>query len=429
MRHGHPRAELGRRAVLGAVATGVAGCAIGERGAPVPDADVRAATVLGLPNERFCVADPVDLPRIVEEFNQAGRRQRRYFGLGPRDPLPPSSIIAFGGGENGAFGAGLACGWTEAGTRPRFNVVTGISTGALTAPLVFAGPQRDGELRAAYTSLGGADDVLINRGLLAALLDDALADSAPLARSIAHYMNGDLLAEIAAGYRAGRQLIIATTNLDAQRPVGWNIGAIAESGDPRALDLVRRVLLASAAVPGLFPPVMIDVTVNGRPHQEMHVDGGTFAQAYLYPPALGESRAQRIREGLTPPSVTAYVVRNGRLTTTGGPVRRRALDIAGRAISTLIGAAGLGNIYRIPDLAAARRHRLQPRAYRGRLHRRGSRTLRPGLSARALFDYAHAKARVGYPWKQGAAAVTAGGGRDIRSLTLAAPCWRHGPCR
>ena len=119
MRHGHPRAELGRRAVLGAVATGVAGCAIGERGAPVPDADVRAATVLGLPNERFCVADPVDLPRIVEEFNQAGRRQRRYFGLGPRDPLPPSSIIAFsdGGGVSAdlAAGVGFSCGAAGAG--------------------------------------------------------------------------------------------------------------------------------------------------------------------------------------------------------------------------------------------------------------------------------------------------------------------------
>lgn len=152
-------------------------------------------------------------------------------------------------------------------------------------------------------------------------------------------------------------------------------------------------------MPGLFPPVMIDVTVNGRPHQEMHVDGGTFAQAYLYPPALGESRAQRIRAGLTPPSVTAHVVRNGRLTTTGGPVRRRALDIAGRAISTLIGAAGLENIYRIQtslqrdgisfnlahiedDFTVAQAGPFDP-AY-----------------LRALFDYAHAKARVGYPWKQ-----------------------------
>jgi len=389
----------GRRALLGGAALGLAGCALGERGAPVPQSDVRLATALGLPNERFCVADPYDLPRIVAEFNEAGRRQRRAFGLGPRDPLPPSSIIAFsGGGENGAFGAGLSCGWTETGTRPVFNVVTGISTGALTAPLVFVGPSRDADLREAYTGLRGAVDVLRDRGLLAALVDDAVSDTTPLANTIARFMTEELLAEIAEGYRAGRQLIIATTNLDAQRPVGWNLGAIAASGDPRALSLARQVLLASAAVPGLFPPVMIDVTVNGRPHQEMHVDGGTYAQAYLYPPGLGESREARIRQGLTPAEVTAYVVRNGRLTVRGGPVRRRALDIAGRAISTLISAASLGDLYRIQT--AARSHGIGFRlAYiEDDFTAEESEPFDPVFLG-SLFEYGFAKARHGYPWK------------------------------
>jgi hypothetical protein len=395
-----PPAILARRAALVGGASLLAGCALPERADPVPIERVRNAQVLGILNERFCVTDPTDLPRIVAEFNQAGRRQRAAFALGPRDRLPDSHIIAFsGGGENGAFGAGLACGWTEAGTRPNFSLVTGISTGALTAPLVFAGPHRDAQLRAAYTEITAAD-VLTERGLLAALVDDALADSAPLGRTIARYLDESLMAEIAQGYARGRQLIIATTNLDAQRPVAWNLGAIASSGHPRALDLARQVLLASAAVPGVFPPVMIDVTVDGVPYQEMHVDGGTYAQAYLYPPALGDSRAERIRAGLTPPSVTAYVVRNGRLALSGGPVQRRVFPIASRAISTLIGAAGVNDVFRIE--AAARQHGIGFRL----AYIEDDFTMRETEPfgqdfLRALFAYGHAKARNGYPWKSG----------------------------
>jgi predicted acylesterase/phospholipase RssA len=389
----------GRRALIAAAAT-LHGCAPPQRGDPVPAQAVRGAVVLGLPNERFYVTDPADLPGIVEEFNEAGRRQRRRFGLGPRDRLPPASIIAFsGGGENGAFGAGLAFGWTAHGTRPEFTVVTGISTGALTAPFVFAGPHRDDRLRAAYTEIT-ADDVLVERGLLAALTEDAVTDSAPLARTIARFLDAPLLEEIAAGYRGGRQLVVATTNLDAQRPVAWNLGAIAASGHPGALDLICRVLLASAAVPGVFPPVMIDVTVNGRRYQEMHVDGGTYAQAFLYPPALGESRDERIRAGLTPPEVTAYVVHNGRLMARGGPVRRRAFDIARRAIATLIAAAGVADIFRIQ--AAAERHGIRFNL----AHIEDDFTERetePFGQAylRALFAYGEAKAAAGYPWKPG----------------------------
>lgn len=387
-----------RRAALAGAASVLAGCTLPRQYDPVPVDRVRNAQVLGLPNERFCVSDAADVPRIVEEFNLAGRRQRSAFGLGPRDPLPPAHIIAFsGGGENGAFGAGLACGWTKNGTRPRFALVTGISTGALTAPLVFVGPHRDDELRAAYTDITVAD-VLTQRGFLAALTDDAVADSAPLARTIARHMDAALLAEIAQRYRNGAQLVIGTTNLDAQRPVGWNIGAIADSGHPRALDLVRQILLASASIPGIFPPVMIDVTVDGRPYQEMHVDGGTYAQAYLYPPALGDTRVERIRLGLTPPSVTAYIVRNARLTQSGGPVRRRAVSIAERAISTLIGAAGVNDIYRIQ--VSAMRHGIGFRLanIEDDFTAEETEPFDPAY-LRALFGYGFAKAEAGYPWK------------------------------
>lgn len=388
-----------RRAVLASSAALLCGCSFAQRGSPVPAPRVRDAVVLGLPNERFCVVDRHDLPRIVEEFNEAGRRQRRRFGLGPHDRLPDAAVIAFSsGGENGAFGAGLACGWTAHGDRPEFSIVTGVSTGALTAPLVFAGAHYNDRLRAAYTGIT-AQDVLTDRGLLAILTDDAVADSAPFARTIARFMDEALLAEIAQGYRNGRQLLISTTNLDAQRPVAWNLGAIAASGHPRALELSRQVLRASAAVPGLLPPVMIDVTIDGRPHQEMHVDGGTYSQAYLYPPALGESRPERIRLGLTSSRVTAYIVRNGRLTAPGGAVERRGIDIAGRAISTLLVAAGVADIYRIQ--AATRQHGIDFRL----AYIEDDFVVREAEPfghdfLRALFDYGYGKAEAGYVWEQ-----------------------------
>jgi hypothetical protein len=387
----------GRRAtLLGAAALG--GCTAPGRGDPVPIDQIRQASVLGIANERFTITDPADLPRITEEFNQAGRRQRRRFGLGPRAPLPPSHVIAFSGGaENGAFGAGLACGWTAHGTRPDFNVVTGVSTGALIAPLVFAGPHRDGQIDAIFNGID-ARDILHERGLLAALSDDALADSAPLARLIARHFDEALLREIAQGYADGRQLVIATTNLDLPSPVGWNLGAIAASGHPGALALARRILLASAAVPGLFPPVMIDVTVHGRPHQEMHVDGGAYAQAFLYPSALGASRAARIRQGLTPAQVSAYVVRNGRARIAGQVVPRRAFDIAMRGIATLLNAAATNDIFRIHH-AARRDGIVFHLAEIGEdfTEREVEPFGQPYM--RALFAYAHAKARNGFPWR------------------------------
>src|SRR5205807_4009374 len=138
-------------------------------------------------------------------------------------------------------------------------------------------------------------DVLDKRLFTAALLDDAMADNLPLFRTISRYLNEEMIAAIAKEYDGGRLLLIASTNLDAQQPVIWNIGAIARSGHPKALDTIRRILLASAAVPGAFPPTMFNVTVNGQPFQEMHVDGGAFAQAFLYPRSVMRLRQARLR--------------------------------------------------------------------------------------------------------------------------------------
>jgi predicted acylesterase/phospholipase RssA len=161
-----------------------------------------------------------------------------------------------------------------------------------------------------------------------------------------------MIAAIAVEYRRGRVLSIATTNLDASRPVVWNIGRIANSGHPGAADLIRQILLASASIPGVFPPVYVQVqTTDGRNFDEMHVDGGTSAQMFLYPSNLDYAQLRQALDIQGTP--TAYVIRNSRVETLYEPVRARLRDIAAKSVSSLIRTQGIGDAYRI----AATTHR------------------------------------------------------------------------
>ncbi len=260
-------------------------------------------------------------------------------------PLPPAVFLAIsGGGDNGAFGAGLLNGWTAAGTRPTFKLVTGVSTGALTAPFAFAGPAYDATLKEVYTTIS-AKDILESRSLLAALTSDAMADNHPLWKLIAKYVDQALLDVIAAEYAKGRLLLVGTTDLDARRGIIWNLSKIAASRDPKALDLFRTLMVASAAIPGAFPPTMIDVEVSGQPYQEMHVDGGATAQVFVYPPSL-DIKAMERKTG-NQRERRAYVIRNSRLDPEWAQVERSTMTIAGRAISSLIHTQGIGDLYRI----------------------------------------------------------------------------------
>ncbi len=395
--------RTGRRSMLKAagLATlgGMPGCAAPERVAAVPSSSTAAATVLGIPNERFVFAgEPGSAAAAIErEFAAAATRQARRLGLRSTAQLPQYNLLGVsGGGENGAFGAGLLCGWSAQGTRPAFDLVTGVSTGALTAPFAYLGSDWDPQLKGVYTDIG-PDDVLRSRGLLAAVFQDALADSEPLLRTISRYLDARMLAALARAYGDGRLLFVGSTNLDAQVPVVWNIGAIAASGHPKALDLVRRLLLASAAIPGAFPPVMIDVTIDGEARQEMHVDGGAFAQVFLYPHRVGEARRARARRGERVVPANAYVIRNGRLDPDWASVDRRTLTIAGRAISTMIAASGYNDVIRIWN--AAERDGIDYNLAFISRDFTGSYT-RPFEQAymRALYDYAFERARQGYPW-------------------------------
>jgi predicted acylesterase/phospholipase RssA len=297
------------------------------------------ATIPGMTGIRFWAdGDPA---AFVKAAQANVEREKAYLAsTGYKGPLPPANFLAIsGGGENGAFGAGLLVGWTAAGTRPTFKAVTGISTGALTAPFAFLGPGYDDRLRAVYTTISGKD-VLESRGIYG-LFEDAMADNAPLRRTVAKYFDQSVFNAIAAENKKGRILLIGTTDLDARRPVIWNIGQIAENNQPGALKLVQDILVASAAVPGAFPPMMIDVEVNGKHYQEMHVDGGASTQVFVYPPSLDLSKFVVKRER------HLYVIRNSRLDPDWAQVDRSTMTIAGRAISSLIQTQGVGDLYRI----------------------------------------------------------------------------------
>jgi len=314
-------------------------CGTLPRSDAVPAGQAEQATIPGMTGVRlFADGDPAAFTAGAQASLE---REKAYLAsTGQTGSLPPVNFLAIsGGGENGAFGAGLIVGWTKAGTRPTFKAVTGISTGALIAPFAFLGPAYDARLRAVYTTITGRD-VLESRGIWG-LFQDAMADNAPLRRTVAKYFDQSVLDAIAVESKKGRLLLIGTTDLDARRPVIWDIGRIAESNQPGRLKLVQDILVASAAIPGAFPPTMIDVDVGGKRFQEMHVDGGASTQVFVYPPGLNLSKLGGKRER------HLYVIRNAHLDPDWAQVDRRTMTIAGRAISSLIQSQGVGDLYRI----------------------------------------------------------------------------------
>jgi len=378
------------------LSTALPGCSSPARGPAVPLGQAGRATVLGISNERFLPM--LGTAALEAEFVKAMERSGRTQLLLTNKPAPMMNMLAVsGGGENGAFGAGLLNGWTQQGTRPVFDLVTGVSTGALSAPFAFLGSAYDAQLKAVYTEISPSDILERRSPLRAALFDDGLTDNAPLFRTITRYLTDDMIAAIANGYDDGRLLLIGTTDLDAQMPVIWNIGAIAKSKHPRAPDTIRRILLASAAIPGAFPPTMFDVISEGQHYQELHVDGGAFAQAFLYPASVTEQRRVRLAKRLPTLAITAYVIRNGRLDPEWSTVQRQTLGIAGRAISTMIAASGYNDVVKMYN-NTLRDDVTFNLAYIGKDFTKAlPGPFDPGFM-QALYDYGYQRAIKGYDW-------------------------------
>ncbi|HXJ77384.1 MAG TPA: patatin-like phospholipase family protein [Candidatus Methylomirabilis sp.] len=368
-----------------------------RRLAPVPRESTAHAVIPGIPGARYLVG--VDIEPLVQDVVAARQREEESLARsGHTGPLPPADMLAIsGGGDSGAFGAGLLCGWSASGNRPRFKSVTGVSTGALIAPLAFLGSEYDELLKKIYTSVRPAD-ILEKRTILAAVNNDGMADNRPLGGLISRSIGETLLSGIAEEHEKGRILLVGTTNLDARQPVIWNMGKIAASGAPNALELCWAILLASAAIPGAFPPSMVRVEVDGKQYEEMHVDGGASAQVFLFPPSMtGVARSmgmEMTRAG------RVYVIRNSMLTASGSTIERRTISIAGRAIESLIHTQGLGDLYRI-YVTAQREGFDFNLAYIGPdFTFKDKEEDFDTLYMKALFDYGYNLGREGYPWKK-----------------------------
>ena len=335
-----------------ALACALAGCAAVPDRVAVPALLSADATVPGLRDVRVWgdahfshALLQAELPRLKAKYQAREAAQ-------PKGAQPPvSNLLALSGGaDDGAFGAGLLVGWSEQGSRPEFDLVTGISAGALIAPFAFLGRDHDRELAGLFTSYSA--DQIYQANILSGLFGgNALADSAPLARLIEHYVDVRFLRAVAAERAKGRFLLVGTTNLDAQRPVYWDMGKIAQTDDARALDLFRRVLLASASIPGVFPPVLVEVQAGGHLYQEMHVDGGTTREVFF---TIADFRFNEIDKAIGRKlQRRLWIIRNGKIEPEYRAMPEATLAIAQRSLETLTKSRGIGDLVRMYARAKA----------------------------------------------------------------------------
>jgi hypothetical protein len=321
------------------------GCVSVPKRNPVPEDLVTSAKIPDFPERARFWGDEV--PPWTARWYALTKEEaaERYPAMAGR---PHAYLAISGGGANGAFGAGLLSGWTASGTRPEFTMVTGISTGALIAPFAFLGPDYDHVIEEVYTTTT-TKDIAKKRSKLGAITSNAAANTEPLQELIARHVDETVVQAIAVEHKKGRNLIVGTTNLDVKRPVIWNLGAIASSGHPDALEWIHKLLLASASIPGAFPPVLLEVEAGGEMYDEMHVDGGAAAQVFLYPVGLNWSRLLEKLE--VPGTPRIFIIRNSRMAPKWKPVKNRLLPIMGGSVSALIRTQGIGDLYRIYQTA------------------------------------------------------------------------------
>jgi len=366
---------------------------VGSRHSAVPHELEVEAHLADFPDGlRYFPSAAEDIAFMEQEFADSWDRQKAFLHV---DALPPTAYLALsGGGDKGAFSAGFLNGWTKAGTRPQFSLVTGVSTGALVAPFAFLGPAYDEDLKAMYTGVS-EKDIAAKRFFYSVFLQDALADTTPLADLLKVHVDRNMMDAIAAEYAKGRLLYIGTTNLDARRPVIWNVTKIAATGKPEAVELIRKIMLASAAIPGASPPVMFDVEAQGKRYEEMHVDGGATTQVFVYWGAVKLKELAEKRGAVRDRQIYALV--NARLDPEWGEVERRTLPITFMAIDTLIQYQTIGDLYRIYTHTQRDGTHLNVAYISNDFQAPHTADFDPAFM-RSLYDYGFAKAAAGYTW-------------------------------
>jgi len=322
------------------------GCASLPR-EPVPIKHINDAEVIGIPNVRSWAGE------VTEYFQQDiidSVEQERHHSISlDAQGSPTYAVLSLsGGGADGAFGAGFLNGWTRTGARPEFKIASGVSTGALIAPFAFLGTDYDEALKKVFTTIS-TENIIERVSIINLFSSEALTNTEPLKRLLKQYVTDDMIRQVASVHDQGRRLYISTANMDSQRPVVWNMGLIAKSNHPLAPQLFRDVMLASASIPVAFPPVYIKVEVDGKGYDEMHSDGGTFAQVFFHGNTL-DLKAASHAVGLdikNYPIKNLYIIRNGQLNPEPEHIERKISGIAARAINSMIKSSFHGDLYRI----------------------------------------------------------------------------------
>jgi len=385
---------LSSRLLAIAILLTVAGCASTSTMKPVPEELISQVGIEGIPEACFWADEwPKFSLEIFETYTDTDFR-KHFSGIYEK---AHNYLAISGGGPNGAFGAGLFAGWTVSGTRPEFSMVTGISTGALTAPFAFLGPDYDDELKEVYTATS-TKDILKKRGILSAVFGDSMADTAPLKLLIAKYVTSDVVSAIEREHQRGRRLLVGTVNLNAGRSVIWNIGAIASSNHPHKLDLIHDILRASAAIPIAFPPVAINVEKNGGQYEELHVDGGTGSQVFVYPASVDWRLITKKLKAQGKPMV--YVIRNSFIGPDYQSIGRSLLPIGLRSIDSLIRTQGIGDLYQIYALCERDGNNFNLAYIPAEFTEKPKEGFDPVYMGK-LYKLGYQMARKGYPWIKG----------------------------
>jgi hypothetical protein len=307
-------------------------------------------------------------------------------------PAPTTYLALSGGGADGAYGAGVLNGWTAAGTRPTFSVVSGVSTGGLIAPFAFLGSRYDDVLRELYTS-GIAESLLDDSNPLRVLFGSGLSGNTRLRELVARYVGPDVMEAVAREYARGRRLLVVTTDLDTQRTAIWDMGRIAAIGTPDALNLFRDVMTASASIPLVFPPMLIQAAADGKNFQEMHVDGGVTAPVLTLPDAL-LFRGQVLPKGR---HLDIFILINNKIERDFELVSDGSFGVASRSIASVTKAQTRSIVFSTYEFA--RRNRLG--FHLSYIERDYPSTNSSGFDTaymRALYQHGYERAAGGHVW-------------------------------
>ena len=318
-----------------------------------------------------CTTRPTPVPKeyknelafgAVDIMNISSRKENSiYNSLGSAmqqcvqlEENPSFSILALsGGGSRGAFGTGFVDAWFESKKMPYFNIVTGVSTGAIMAPFVFLHDKEQMDTLKYFYTHSTTEDVFANDWF--SFVSGYVANAKPLEKILDSLIDEEFLDKIAKEYNKGRRLYIGTTNLDTGKFTVWDMGAIAASHYPNKLARFKKIILASSALPAFVPPQYIKIQEDGKDYYQMHVDGGVYNQIFVVGILEDWSKLLQLKH-LQKTQVTLYLVSNRKYRQRDyyQPVKQNLVDIVKAYVLTEMDLLFDKSTYRIYMAAKAK---------------------------------------------------------------------------